>query len=176
MQNDKQEIFDEVKPLDEAVEEQEIIDLAGYQVTKAELFRTRGNRLSPSGRTASNSIWLACAGSPTSRISSWANGGGEKERRNRDMCCHIFAAKLFDLMLWDKQYRYKMLGKPAVYGSEVLFLFNLSDFELFVTTGSKKRRSYLPEDWRDYFGIPVERHEEAYRIDLADGYVTTDNA
>lgn len=79
-------------------------------------------------------------------------------------------------MLWDKQYRYKMLGKPAVYGSEVRFLFNLSDFELFVTTGSKKRRSYLPEDWRDYFGIPVERHEEAYRIDLADGYVTTDNA
>ena len=29
MQNDKQDIFDEVKPLDETVEEQEIIDLAG---------------------------------------------------------------------------------------------------------------------------------------------------
>lgn len=39
MRNDKQQdIFDEVKPLDETVEEQEIIDLAGYQVTKAELF------------------------------------------------------------------------------------------------------------------------------------------
>lgn len=200
MQNDKQDIFDEVKPLDETVEEQEIIDLAGYQVTKAELFAHT--------REPAITVWedrikfnMACLrrfpnvthiqllihpeqrrliirpcdpDAPDSL--RWANGGGEKERRNRDMRCHIFAAKLFELMLWDKQYRYKTLGKPAVYGSEVLFLFNLSDFELFVTTGSKKRRSYLPEDWRDYFGIPVERHEEAYRIDLADGYVTTDNA
>jgi len=84
----------------------------------------------------------------------WANGGGEKERRNRDMRCHIFAAKLFDLMRWDRQYRYKMLGKPAVYGSEVLFLFNLSDFELFVTTDSKKRRSYLQRIGGIILGLP----------------------
>lgn len=103
----------------------------------------------------------------------WANGGGEKELRNRDMRYQIFAAKLFDLMHWEKQYRYKMLGKPAACDSEVLFLFKLTDFELFVTTGTRKNRSYLPEDWRNYFGTPVEQHEEAYKIDLADGYITT---
>lgn len=200
MQNDSQDIFDQVKPLDDTVEEQEVIDLAGYQVTKAELFAHT--------REPAITVWedrikfnMACLrrfpsvthiqllihpeqrrliirpcdpDAPDSL--RWANGGGEKERRSRDMRCHIFAAKLFDLMQWDRRYRYKMLGKPAVYGSEVLFLFNLSDFELFVTTGSKKRRSYLPEDWRDYFGIPAEQHEETYKIDLADGYVTTDNA
>lgn len=186
--------------MDESIGEQDIVDLAGYQVTKAELFAHT--------REPAVTVWedrikfnMACLrrfsgithiqllihperrrliirpcdpDAPDSL--RWANGGGDRERRSRDMRCHIFAAKLFDLMGWDRQYRYKMLGKPAVYGSEMLFLFNLSDFELFVTTGAKKRRSYLPEDWRDYFGTPVERHEEAYQIDLADGYVTTDYA
>ena len=40
---------------------------------------------------------------------------------------------------------------------------------------AKKRHSYLPEDWRDYFGVPVEEHEESYKIDLAEGYVSSDN-
>ena len=26
------------------------------------------------------------------------------------------------------------------------------------------------------FGIPVEQHEDSYKIDLADGYITTDKA
>ena len=46
------------------------------------------------------------------------------------------------------------------------------DFELFVS--GKGKHSYLPEDWRDYFGTPVEEHDRAYKIDLADGYITTD--
>ena len=73
------------------------------------------------------------------------------------------------------QYRYKMMGKPAIYNSEMLFLFKLTDFELFII-GGKRRHSYLPEDWREYFGVPVENHEESYKIDLADGYITTDKA
>ena len=56
-------------------------------------------------------------------------------------------------MGWDSKYRYKMMGKPAVCNGEMLFLFKLSDFELFVGGGSRK--SYPPADWRDYFGIPV---------------------
>lgn len=45
-------------------------------------------------------------------------------------------------MGWDKQYRYKMLGKPAVYNNEMLFLFKLTDFELFV--GGGKRGHIFP--------------------------------
>jgi len=77
-------------------------------------------------------------------------------------------------MKWDTRYRYKMLGKPATCDGEVLFLFKLSDFELFVTNGKQKKASYLPADWRDYFGTPVEKHDESYKINLADGYITTD--
>ena len=56
--------------------------------------------------------------------------------------------------------------------SNVAFLFKLTDFELFVN--GKKSKSYLPGEWRDYFGTPVEQHEESYKINLADGYITTD--
>ena len=37
----------------------------------------------------------------------------------------------------------------------------------------KKSKSYLPEDWRNYFGTPVDEHEDSYKINLADGYITT---
>ena len=106
----------------------------------------------------------------------WATGGGEKDVKNREMICQIFAAKLFELMKWDKQYRYKMLGKPAVCNDEALYLFKLSDFELFVNTGKRKSRAYLPYDWRECFGTPIEKHEESYKIDLAEGYISTGRA
>lgn len=63
-------------------------------------------------------------------------------------------------------------GKPAICDNEMLFLFKLTDFELFVN--GKKSKSYLPGEWRDYFGTPVEQHENSYKINLADGYITTD--
>ena len=172
-----------------------LVNLAGYQVTKAELFAH--------SREPAITIWqnrikfnMACLrrfpgvthiqilihpeqkrliirpcdpDAPDSL--RWARGGGEKELSNRDLLCKIFAAKVFDLMGWDQQYRYKMMGKPAVCDGEMLFLFKLNDFELFVN--GKKSKSYLPNDWRDYFGVPVEQHEESYQINLADVYITT---
>lgn len=189
------DIFLNTRPI-ENEEADTIVDLAGYQVTRAELFSHT--------REPSITIWpnrvrfnMACLkrfpgvthiqilihpelrrliirpclpDAPDSL--RWAKGGGEKELSNRNMLCRIFAAKVFDLMEWDLEYRYKILGKPAVYQEEMLFLFKLTDFELFV--GGKKRRSYLPGEWRDYFGTPVESHEEQFKIDLADGYITTD--
>lgn len=177
-------------------EEHEVVDLAGYQVTKAELFSHT--------REPAITIWqtrmkfnMAClrkfsgikyiqvlihpeqkrliirpceSDAPDSL--RWATGGGEKELKNRDLMCKIFAGKLYELMDWKSEYRYKILGKPVTCKNEVLFLFQLSDFELFVS--GKSNRSYLPADWRDYFGMPVEQHDASYKIDLADGYITTD--
>ncbi len=176
--------------------EQETVDLAGYQVTKAELFSHY--------REASITIWenrmkfsMAClrrfpgvthiqllikpedrrlivrpcvADTPDSL--RWAVGGGEKEIKNREMMCKFFAVKLFDLMSWDRQYRYSILGKPAVCDGEFLLLFRLGDFELFA--GGKRKGSYLPLEWREYFGVPVQEYDEEYKVDLADGYITTD--
>lgn len=191
------QIFQNTQPLQADDAPEKLVDLAGFQVTKAELFAHT--------REPAITIWdsrikfnMACLrrfpgvthiqilihpeqkrliirpcdpDAPDSL--RWAKGGGEKELATRDLLCKIFAAKVFDLMGWDKQYRYKMLGKPATYNNEVLFLFKLNDFELFVSSG-KKRTAYLPGEWRDYFGVPVEQHEEAYKIDLASGYISTD--
>ena len=46
-------------------------------------------------------------------------------------------------------------------------LFKLTDFELFVNSGTRKQRSWLPEDWRECFGVPFERHDDLYKINLA---------
>ena len=197
LMNENEDLFNNSKSITDLGEE-ETVDLAGYQVTRAELFAHQ--------REPAITVWedrikfnMAClrrfpgathiqllihpeqkrliirpCDKDAPDALRWCSGGGEKDIKNRDMICRIFAAKVFDLMKWDKRYRYKMLGKPAVCDNEVLFLFRLSDFELFVNTGSKRSRSYLQEDWRDYFGTPVEQHEESFKVNLADGYIMTD--
>lgn len=197
MEIEQKNYFANSQPMEDLPEE-EVVDLAGYQVTKAELFAH--------SREPAITIWqnrlkfnMAClrrfpgvthiqvlinpeekrliirpCEPDTPDSLRWASGGGEKEIKARDLMCKFFAAKVYDLMQWDEKYKYKMLGKPATCDGEVLFLFKLNDFELFVS--GKKKGSYLPSQWRDYFGTPVEEHEEAYKIELAQGYITTDKA
>ncbi len=92
------------------------------------------------------------------------------------MICRIFADKVFDLMKWEREYRYKILAKPASCDGEFNLLFKLTDFEVFMITGTNKNRGYLQNDWRDFFGVPVEKHEESYKVNIAEGYLTTDKA
>lgn len=200
MNNEGEQTFPNMQEQIIESEEKENVNLTGFQVTKAELF---AHTREPAVTVWENRIKfnMAClrrfpnvthiqllihpeqkrlivrpceADAPDSL--RWATGGGEKEIRNRDMLCQIFAAKLFELMNWDKRYRYKMLGKSATSDHEDLYLFKLNDFELFVNTGKRKSRAYLPEDWRECFGVPVEKHEETYKIDLAEGYISTEKA
>ena len=197
MEIEQKNYFANSQPMEDLPEE-EVVDLAGYQVTKAELFAH--------SREPAITIWqnrlkfnMAClrrfpgvthiqvlinpdekrliirpCEPDTPDSLRWASGGGEKEIKTRDLLCKFFAAKVYDLMQWDEKYKYKMLGKPATCDGEVLFLFKLTDFELFVS--GKRKGSYLPSQWRDYFGTPVEEHEESYKIELAQGYITTDKA
>ena len=146
--NESDYLFNNSIPIEESTSaETEVVDLAGYQVTKAELFAHT--------REPSITIWetrmkfnMAClrrfpgvqyiqilihpeqrriiirpseADAPDSL--RWANGGGEKELKNRDLLCKIFAAKIYDLMQWNKEYRYKILGRPVICDGEILFLF-----------------------------------------------------
>lgn len=196
--NDADYLLENSKLIEEHQDEEEPVDLAGYQVTKAELFaHTRDpavtiwdNRLKFNmaclrrfpGAThiqilihpQQKRLIIRPCDPDTPDSLRWTTGGGEKEIKNRELLCRLFAARVFDLMQWNPEYRYKLLGKPATCDGEVLFLFKLTDFELFI--GGKRRGSFLPEEWRNYFGTPVEQHEQAYKVDLADGYITTDKA
>lgn len=190
-----EDIFNNARPIEDEGTEI-IVDLAGYQVTRGELFAHT--------REPAVTIWpsrikfnMAClrrfpgvthiqilihpnqkrmiirpCSQDTPDSLRWAKGGGEKELSNRDMLCRIFAGKVFELMKWDSEYRYKIMGRPAIFEREILFLFKLNEFELFI--GGRKSRSFLPGEWRDYFGTPVEAHEDELKIDLTDGYITTD--
>lgn len=179
------------------MQEEEVVDLAGYQVTKAELFAH--------SREPAVTVWqdrikfnMACLRrfpevthiqllvhpeqkrmivrpcNPDAPDSLRWKVCRKDDSKTRDMRCELFAAKLFELMSWRKGFKYKMLGTPAVYEKEVLFLFKLTDFELHVSAGKGRSRAYFPEDWRECFGVPFEKHDEAYRIDLADGYISSD--
>ena len=190
-----EDIFNNARPIEDEGTEI-IVDLAGYQVTRGELFAHT--------REPAVTIWpsrikfnMAClrrfpgvthiqilihpdqkrmiirpCSQDTPDSLRWAKGGGEKELSNRDMLCRIFAGKVFELMKWDSEYRYKIMGRPAIFEREILFLFKLNEFELFI--GGRKSKSFLPGEWRDYFGMPVEAHEDELKIDLTDGYITTD--
>ena len=195
--NDNLSLFTEASLLEESAEI-ENVNLAGFQVTRAELFSH--------SREPSVTIWedrikfnMACLRrfpavthiqllihpeqkriiirpcDPDAADSlRWATKGSNAEDlKNREMICRIFAAKVFDLMGWEKKYRYKMLGKPAAANGEAIFLFKLTDFETFVSSG-RKSKAYLPEDWRDYFGVPAEMHTDRQDINPAEGYISTD--
>ena len=192
------QLMKEAVPIMEQTDEPvELTDLKGYQVTRGELF---SHIREPAVTIWANKVKfnMAClkklpgvthiqilicpeqkrviirpCNPDTPDSLRWACGGGEKAVKNREMLCKTFAAKVFDLMGWDNKYRYKILGRPAVYKKELLFLFKLSDFELFVNSG-KRTNTYLPGEWRDYFGVPVDEHEDSFKIDLAEGYITTD--
>lgn len=201
MTHTQKTLFDESGLLlPENTTDAETIDLSGFQVTRSELF---SHNLEPSitlwpTRIKFNMACLRkfpgvkyiqllinpeqkriiirpCDQNDPDSL-RWATGGGETELKNRDMICRIFASRIYDLMDWNKDYRYKILGKPAICEDQFYFLFKLTDFELFLNTGNKKNRGYLPEYWKDYFGIPVEKHSESFKIDPADGYVTTTKA
>ena len=84
--------------------------------------------------------------------------------------------KVFDLMGWNPDYRYKIVGKLVRANNELMFLFNLNDRQTFERDigedGKRKasRKPVLPAEWKDHFGIPFSEHKKALQINLFEGY------
>ena len=98
------------------------------------------------------------------------------KRFPRQITARFVYMKLCDLMGWIPQYRYKILGKLRRANGEYVFVFDLNATETYersVTADGKKRSSrtpVFPAAWKDQFGIPFEEHQKALQIDLFDGY------
>lgn len=96
----------------------------------------------------------------------------------RTIKCKIFAAKVFDMLSWNINCRYKMLGVIVKTKDEMLFAFNLEDTEVYVPIennedGTPKkigRKPYYPTAWKDSFGLPVEDHNDHLSINVLDGF------
>ena len=88
----------------------------------------------------------------------------------------MFFMKVCDLMGWNPEYRYKIVGKLVRANNELLFLFDLNARQVFERTvdedGKRKssRKPVFPEEWKNQFGIPFSEHKKALQISLFDGY------
>lgn len=97
-------------------------------------------------------------------------------RRPKQITCRIFFAKVFELMGWNPDYRYKMLGKLINTNDGLLFLFDLDSTEIYRRTVSddghtvSSRKPSFPEDWKNQFGLPVEEHQKKLQVSIFEDY------
>ena len=102
----------------------------------------------------------------------WASGEGKK-RKPKGITCRIFYAKLMNLMHWNSQYRYKILGKLIRTGTDTLFVFDLKSAQTFIS--SKKsdpntRKAMYPEEWKNQFGVPYNDHQNTMNVSIFEDY------
>lgn len=98
------------------------------------------------------------------------------KRKPRQITCKIFFAKIVNLMNWNPDYRYKMLGKVIKTGTEYLVFFDLNAAETYqkiYKEGEKPktlRSPIFPAEWKNQFGVPFEEHKKMLQVNIFDGY------
>ena len=94
----------------------------------------------------------------------------------KQVTCKVFFAKIYALMGWNLDYRYKLLGKLIRSNGELLFVFNLNNPEIYIRVfreGEKPRVSrtpVYPQEWKNQFGISVEEHRKSLSMNKFSEY------
>jgi hypothetical protein len=110
---------------------------------------------------------------------SLTNTGDVKKR----LCtARKFGEKLFDMMQWVKENKYRVLAYYQEVEGVKLLVFNLREYEMvvpyFVTTKTgkvvKRGKAYLPGEWESGFGMPLTEHSEANTVELDAHYTLSD--
>lgn len=98
------------------------------------------------------------------------------KRKPKYITCRVFFAKIVDLMNWNPDYKYKLLGKLIKSDNEYLFIFDLTATEIYQRTmqeGEKPKTSrtpVFPAQWQNQFGLPVEEHRKQLQVNIFNGY------
>lgn len=98
------------------------------------------------------------------------------KRKSKQITCRMFFAKVVQLMDWNPDYRYKLLGKLIRSGDDYLFIFDLTDTEIYqriLLNGEKPKASRIPvypAEWQNQFGLPAEEHRKLLQVNIFDGY------
>ena len=98
------------------------------------------------------------------------------KRKPKPTTCTLFFAKLFAMMDWNTDYRYKMLGNVIHANGEYLIAFDLTSTEVYqkVFNEDKKpvisRKAVFPAGWKDQFGLPFHEHRQSMLVNIFDGY------
>lgn len=92
----------------------------------------------------------------------WCSQG--EKRKPKQVTCRVFFAKIMDLMNWNPDYRYKLLGKLIQSGNKYLFSFDLTSTEVYqriIIEGGKQKISRIPTfpaEWQNQFGLPLSKN------------------
>ena len=103
-------------------------------------------------------------------------GISKKKRSPRQITCKLFFAKMFSLMDWNLDYRYKLLGRIIHAKDEWLIAFDLTATEVYQRVqkdGQKPKSSrtpVFPEGWKTQFGLPFREHQKSMQVDIFEGY------
>jgi len=105
----------------------------------------------------------------------WCNFSKGK-RKPRQITCTLLWAGIVELMGWEPEHRYKMLGQIIHSKDEYLVAFDLNSAEVYLretTEGEKPKNSRIPVfpiAWKDQFGLPYSEHKKAMQVNIVDGY------
>lgn len=105
----------------------------------------------------------------------WCTTNSTK-RKPKQITCRMFFAKVVQLMEWNPDYKYKLIGKLIRSGNDYLFIFDLTATEIYpriLHQGEKakiSRTPVFPAEWQNQFGLPVEEHRKLLQVNIFDGY------
>lgn len=61
------------------------------------------------------------------------------KRKSRKMSNKLFSAMMYDMMGWNTDCRYKILGHKITHEDEIMYIFDLLETEIFMDTKRKKK-------------------------------------
>ena len=107
---------------------------------------------------------------------AWCSVSKDGKRKPKQTTCKLFFAKIMQMMDWNPDYRYKMLGKMIKANGQYLIAFDLTATEVYqrkMKEGEKPQTSrspVFPAEWQNQFGLPYNEHKQAMQVDIFNGY------
>ncbi len=98
-------------------------------------------------------------------------------RKCKHITCKLFFLKIFEMMNWNYELRYKILGKKEEANGEQLIVFDLSSAEVYqrvtVENGNPKatQKPLYPKEWQTQFGLPFCEHKKTVGVNIFNDYV-----
>lgn len=98
------------------------------------------------------------------------------KRTPRAITCKLFFAKIVEMMDWNPNYKYKLLGKLIKANEGLLLAFDLTATEVYQKTladGKKLKTSrtpVFPAEWQNQFGLPYNEHKQSLQVNIFNGY------
>ena len=98
------------------------------------------------------------------------------KRKPKKISCKVFFSMIVNLMEWNANYRYKLLGKIIRSRGDLLIVYDLNSYEMYrriVKENGKvssSRQAVFQSEWENQFGLPYEEHSKLLQINIFDGY------